>query len=168
VNGEFGSGVAMAAVEVHFDLPRVGDDWPPVEVESLWAETVGDDVVRLTNVPWFVRGVASGDLVRVEADADGVLWAAEHLEWSGNCTIRVVPFRSGPLHGSRQRVLDAFEPFGVTGEDIQQYGLVALEVPPDADLAGVQRVLRAGARDGWWDYEEGCVSDEWTAAARSR
>ncbi|MFC4069759.1 DUF4265 domain-containing protein [Actinoplanes subglobosus] len=155
----------MAAVKVHFDLPRDGDDWPPVEVESLWADTVRDGVVRLTNVPWFVRGVASGDLIRVEADADGVLWAAEHLEWSGNCTIRVVPFGSGPLHGSRRRVLDAFEPFGVTGEDVQQYGLVALEVPPGADLAGVQRVLRAGARDGWWDYDEGCVSEEWIAAA---
>ncbi|WP_433794628.1 DUF4265 domain-containing protein [Actinoplanes sp. CA-252034] len=158
----------MAAVEVHFDLPRDGDDWPPVEVESLWAETVGDGVVRLTNVPWFVRGVASGDLVRVEADESGVLWAAEHLERSGSCTIRVVPSRSGPLHGSHQRVLDTFEPFGVTGEGIQEYGLVALEVPPVADLAGVQRVLRAGARDGWWEYEESCVSEAWTAAARSR
>jgi hypothetical protein len=156
--------VAMAAVKVQFDLPRDGDGWPPVEVESLWAETVRDDVVRLTSVPWFVRGVASGDLVRVQADEYGVLWATEHLEGSGNCTIRVVPFPSGPLHGSRQRVLDAFEPFGVTGEGFPQYGLVALEVPPDADLVGVQRVLRAGARDGWWDYEEGCVTDEWTAA----
>jgi hypothetical protein len=155
----------MASVKVHFDLPRDGGDWPPVEVESLWAETVTGDVVRLTNVPWFVHGIASGDLVRVQADADGVLWAIEYVEWSGNCTIRVVPFQSGPLRGSRQRVLDAFEPFGVTGEGIQQYGLVALEVPPCADLAGVQRVLRAGVRDGWWDYEEGCVGDDWTAAA---
>lgn len=155
----------MPAVKVHFDLPRDDDGWPPVAVESLWAETVGGDVVRLTNVPWFVRGVAIGDLIRVERDSDGVLWAAEHLEWSGNCTIRVVPSPSGPLRGSRQRVLDTFQPFGVTGEGIQQFGLVALEVPPGADLAGVQRVLRAGARDGWWEYEEGCVSDEWVAAA---
>ncbi|MEU4619701.1 DUF4265 domain-containing protein [Actinoplanes sp. NPDC023801] len=155
----------MGSVKVHFDLPRDAADWPPVDVESLWADTVSGDVVRLTNVPWFVRGIASGDLVRVRPDADGVLWAIEHVEWSGNCTIRVAPLRSGPLRGSRQRVLDAFEPFGVTGEGIQQYGLVALEVPPGADLAGVQRVLRAGARDGWWDYEEGCVGDDWTAAA---
>ena len=155
----------MPAVKVHFDLPVGADGWPPVAVESLWAEPVADDVVRLTNVPWFARGVASGDLIRVERDDDGVLWAAEHLEWSGNCTIRVVPSATGPLRGSRQRVLDTFQPFGVTGEGIQQFGLVALEVPPGADLAGVQRVLRAGARDGWWDYEEGCVSDEWVAAA---
>jgi hypothetical protein len=155
----------MPAVKVHFDLPRDEAGWPPVEVESLWAETVRAGVVRLTNVPWFVRGVASGDLIRVEPDGDGVLWAAEHLEWSGNCTIRVVPSPSGPLRGSRQRVLDTFQPFGVTGEGIQQFGLVALEVPPGADLAGVQRVLRAGARDGWWYYEEGCVSAEWAAAA---
>ncbi|GGN93428.1 hypothetical protein GCM10010112_81640 [Actinoplanes lobatus] len=153
------------AVKVHFDLPRTNDDWPPVSVESLWAEPVGDDVVRLSNAPWFVRGVANGDLIRVRRDEDGVHWATEQVEWSGRCTIRVVPFGSGPLRGSVQRVLDAFEPFGVTGEGIRQYHLAALDVPPDADLAAVQRVLRAGARDGWWDYDEGCVGDDWLAAA---
>lgn len=152
-------------VKVYFDLPRDDVDWPPVTVESVWAEKVDGDVVRLDNVPWFVRGVANGDLIRVEPGADGLLWAAEHLQWSGNCTIRVVSFRTGPLHGSLQRVLDAFRPFGVTGEGAQQFGLVALEVPPGADLVAVQRVLRAGARDGWWEYEEGCVGDDWIAAS---
>jgi Domain of unknown function (DUF4265) len=52
----------------------------------------------------------------------------------------------------------------VPGEGIEQYGMVALDVPPDADLAAVKRLLREGERDGWWEYEESCTGDAWQAA----
>lgn len=68
--------------------------------EGLWAVPVTSDVVRLHNTPWFVRGVANGDLVRVRRDDDGGWRAVERLQWSGYRTIRVVPFRSGSLEGS--------------------------------------------------------------------
>ncbi|MEU4120526.1 DUF4265 domain-containing protein [Kitasatospora sp. NPDC028055] len=32
--------------------------------------------MRLDSTPWFVRGVASGDVIRVEADEDGLRWPA--------------------------------------------------------------------------------------------
>jgi hypothetical protein len=151
-------------VKVWFELPKDDDGWPPAASESLWAVPVAPDVVRLDNTPWFVRNVASGDLVRVRRRDDGRLWADERIEWSGNCTIRIVPFGKGPLGGSRQRVLDAFAPLGVSGEGIEQYGMVALDVPPNVDLSAVKRLLREGQRDGWWDYEEGCVGDAWLDA----
>jgi hypothetical protein len=78
--------------------------------------------------------------------------------------MRIIPFPNGALGGSRQRVLDAFAPLGVTGEGVQQFGMVALDVPPDIDLAAVKRLLREGSRAGWWEYEEGCIGDAWSAA----
>ena len=86
------------------------------------------------------------------------------VQWSGYCTIRIIPFREGTLDGSRQRVLHAFAPLGVTGEGIERYGMVALDVPPDADLAAVKRLLGEGSRDGWWEYDEGRIGDAWQAA----
>jgi hypothetical protein len=130
----------------------------------LRAVPVAADVVRLDNTPFFVRGVASGDLIRVGRTEDGQLRAGERLRWSGHCTIRIIPFRDGPLGGSRQRVLDVFAPLGVTGEGIERFGIVALDVAPDADIAAVKRLLRDGERDGWWEYEEGCIGDAWLAA----
>jgi len=62
-------------------------------------------------------------------------------------------------------VLDAFAPLGVDGEGLQQYGIVALNVPPDVDLGAVKRLLRQGVDDGWWDYEEGCIGQAWLSAA---
>jgi uncharacterized protein DUF4265 len=81
-----------------------------------------------------------------------VLWATDKVEWSGNCTVRVVPYQKGPLAGSRQAVLDAFARLGVDGEGLQQYGIVALNVPPDIDLGAVKRLLYQGVEDGWWEY----------------
>lgn len=152
-------------VKVRFELPQDEDGWPPLRSEGLWAAPLAErEHVRLDNVPWFALNVADGDVFRVSADDDGVMWAVERVSWSGNCTIRVIPFKDGPLAGDRQRVLDAFIPLGVSGEGIAEPGMVALSVPPDADLAAVKRALKDGEADGSWEYEEGCVGDEWRAA----
>lgn len=150
-------------VRVEFQLDHGDDGWPPVATERLWAVPLEGGVVRIDNVPWFVRNLASGDIVRTTTDSDGGLWAAERIQWSGHCTVRVVPLSDGALAGNRQAVLDAFTPLGVEGEGIEQFGLVALDVPPTVDLGEVKRLLDQGAENGWWDYEEGCVCDAWLA-----
>ena len=32
-------------------------------------------------------------------------------------------------------------------------------MPADGDLAGIKSLLRSGKADGWWYFEEGCVTD---------
>ncbi|MCU1644716.1 MAG: hypothetical protein JWN03_4991 [Nocardia sp.] len=151
-------------VRVHFDL-QVDDGWPPVGAESMWAiPSPEPDLVALDNIPWFVRGLAIGDVVRVSADSEGLLRMTELVAWSGNCTIRVIPFRSGPLEGNLQRVLDSFEPLGANGEGLQQFGIVALNAPPTADISGMKQLLQQGEAAEWWTYEEGCIGDTWEAA----
>jgi hypothetical protein len=151
-------------VKVVFHI-RVEDGWPPVGAESMWARPVSTDVVELDNTPFFARGVSCGDHVRVVREDDGTLTAVEVVKWSQRCTVRVVPFRAGPLQGDRQRVLDEFATAGVTGEGIEQYNIVALDVPPTADLPAVKRLLRDGVERGWWDYEESNIGDAWADAA---
>ncbi|MEV0146752.1 MULTISPECIES: DUF4265 domain-containing protein [unclassified Nonomuraea] len=151
-------------VKVRFTLEQDADGWPPAGSEGLWAVDLGDRLVRIDNNPWFARDIAAGDIVRVEADEHGELWSVEKIEWSGNCAIRVVPFEDGVLAGSRQAVIDLFTPMGVDGEGIEQFGMVSLNVPPDADLAAVKGLLARGEREGWWDFEEGCVGDNWIEA----
>jgi hypothetical protein len=107
---------------------------PPVGSEGVWVFPLAEqDLVTLDNIPWFVRNAAVGDTFQVWADDEGVLWK-DKVSWSGNCAIRVIPFRAGPLTGSRQEVLDAFAPLGVDDEGAEQFGMVALNVPPDADI----------------------------------
>ncbi|MFF7492938.1 DUF4265 domain-containing protein [Streptomyces rubiginosohelvolus] len=110
------------------------DGWPPASVESLWAVDLDDGTVRLDNTPWFVRGVASGDVIRVQADDDGVFWAGETMQPSQNCTIRLIVLKDAGSAAARQSVLEVFHRLGTTGEGIERFGMVALEVPPQADL----------------------------------
>lgn len=150
---------------VVFPLEVDDDGWPPVSGERMWARVVGPGLFRLENAPLFVRGVAHGDVVRASTeDPDAWPEYIETVEWSGNYTLRVIPFRAGPLGGSLQAVLDAFSPLGVTGEGGGNYPIVALTVPPDADLVAVKTLFRAGAADGRWDIEEACIDDRWDAA----
>ena len=151
-------------VHVVFPLDVDGEGWPPVGSERVWAQGLGDDTYRVDNTPWFVRDLAAGDIVRAVA-RDETSWPTfvEKIEWSGNYTIRVIPFPAGALQGSLQAVLDLFTPHGADGEGAAQFPIVALNVPPSADIAAVHALLFRGQAEGWWDFEEGCVDDAWLA-----
>jgi hypothetical protein len=148
---------------VIFDL-EVQDGWPPVSAERVWAEAVGEDLFRLRNAAWFVRGIAEDDVVRAATASDSE-WPVftERVEWSGNLTIRVIPFTAGRLEGSQERVLDLMTPLGAHGEGAGIYPLVALTIPPSADRRPIHELLVRGAIEGWWEFEEGCVDDDWIA-----
>ncbi|WP_440107556.1 DUF4265 domain-containing protein [Streptosporangium sp. H16] len=154
---------AAPHVRVVFELSPDEDGWPPAGSERLWATPLGPGLARLDNIPFFVRGVACDDVVRIDTDADGVAWVTEIVEVSGNCTIRILPDAHGDLKGSLQAVLDLFAPLGVEGEGLERFGLVALDLPPTADLAGAKRLLATGQQEGWWEYEEGCITEDWRA-----
>jgi hypothetical protein len=123
--------------------------------------------VQLDNIPWFVRGIACGDIVAAEPDEEGVRWAGGVVRRSENCTIRLIVFRDGGSGAVRQSVINAFQELGVDGEGIERFGMVALDVPPTADLAKVQRLLNHGVAEERWDMEEGCITAQWRAASAS-
>ncbi|WP_244888810.1 DUF4265 domain-containing protein [Streptomyces purpureus] len=142
-------------VKVHFRLEVDEDGWPPASVESLWAVDLGDGTVRLDNTPWFVRGVASDDVIRVAVDDEGVHWAGETVRASENCTIRLIVMKDGGSGAARQTVLETFHRLGTTGEGIEQFRMVALDVPPDADLRRIRKLLEHGEAKGWWHWRKG-------------
>jgi Domain of unknown function (DUF4265) len=131
---------------VVFPLEVDADGWPPVGGERVWARPLGDDRYRLDNVPWFVRGIAEGDIVRaVPPDDSSSPVFVERLVWGGNCTIRVIPLHSDAFGTSQEAVLQLFATYGVTGEGAGTYPIVALTVPSEADARAVKDLL-AGVR----------------------
>ncbi|MDP8961457.1 MAG: DUF4265 domain-containing protein [Actinomycetota bacterium] len=159
----------MSAAEpdlAHVIFPLEVDDggWPPVSAERVWARRLSDTEFQLDNAPWFARGVAEGDIVRAVAATDDE-WPTfiETVRWSGNCNIRVIPFKKGRLGGDQAAVLQVLRPLGVTGEGAGSYPIVALTIEPHLNLPAIKSLLDRGTQEGWWEYEEGCVSDEWLA-----
>lgn len=158
--------IVSSHVKIRFLLERDDDGWPPAESEGVWAEPISDDLFRVGNTPWFVRGVAPDDVVEARPDQDGVLWFAQVHERGGRVVVRVIPRRDGPLGGDCQAVLDAFAPLGVAGEGMSSpVNMVALDIGPDAPLTSVKSILTGGESAGRWYYEEGCVTEEWQRLA---
>ncbi|SEL44343.1 DUF4265 domain-containing protein [Nonomuraea pusilla] len=144
-------------------IPREG--WLPYDTEGLWATRLAGDTARVANVPFLQDGVAEGDVVRFITDDSGLHWACERLEASGNCTIRVLPVPDGPLGRSAHAVHEQLAPFGLGGESFTpELPLIAFTVPADADLRLIKTMLTRGQMDGWWHFEESCVTDAWRNA----
>jgi hypothetical protein len=61
-------------------------------------------------------------------------------------------------------VLEIFHRLGTTGEGIERFRMVALDVPPTADLIRIRKLLEHGESQGWREWEEGCVTAAWAAA----
>jgi hypothetical protein len=102
-------------------------------------------------------------LNRRGVDADGLRRAGETTQASNNCTIRLIVLKDGGSAAARQFALEAFHRLGTTGEGIEQFRMVALDVPPAADLVRIRELLQHGESKGWWQWEEGCVTAAWTA-----
>jgi hypothetical protein len=151
-------------VKLRFLLTREEGGWPPAESEALWAEPLGDDLYRIDNTPWFVFGVSADDVVKAMAGSDGVLWGIEPVRRSGRQTVRIITRSGAPMHRDSAAVVRLFEPLGVRSEVMERpVPMVALDVPADVPLQPVKELLRQGETDGWWDYEEACVTQEWLA-----
>ena len=115
-----------------------------------------------------MRETAVGDVVRAVTTGAGEFpVVVELLEPSDRVTVRVICFRSGPLGGDLQRVIDVFAPLGAQAEGAEQYGMVALDIPPVADLPAIIATLCAGRDDGSWTFEEGSITEAWDRAAQS-
>lgn len=137
----------------------------PATALGMSAEALAPHRVRLLSAPWAAPNAAKADVFRVQRGTDGQLWALEKLEASGFCAIRVGLAPDSPLGPVKHRVdaiLDKFTALGITGDGM--FGLAVIDVPPDADLYLVRQLLDTGQRDGWWDYDELCVTEAWKAA----
>jgi len=140
-------------VKINFRLERDSDDYPPQDVESVWAVPVGNDAYRLDNVPFFVTGISSEDIVRAKPQ-DGVLLFLELVEAGGHSTVRV-------LIGNRdetQTVRDELRAMGCSSEGTNIPGLVAVDIPPSVRYAEVRDFLMTGEQNGRWEFEEGCIA----------
>jgi uncharacterized protein DUF4265 len=143
--------------KVHFPLVPDADGWPPASVESLWARRTGRaDELVIDNTPFFVRGIAWLDLIRVVAGADGRLEFAGLVSESGHSTVRVIVLDDAEMG----RLRDHAELMGCACELIRAYpNLAALDVPPVVDYADVKAWLDARETVGRLGYEEGCISE---------
>lgn len=143
--------------------PREG--WLPYDTEGLWATRLSSTTARIANAPFLQDGLAEGTVVRFVTDTDGLHWATGQVAASENCTVRILADPSGPLGSSPRAVHERLAPFGLGGEVFsEEFPLMAITVPSEANLTEIKTLLLRGRNEGWWHFEVSCMTDAWRAA----
>ena len=76
------------------------------------------------------------------------------------------PNPDGPFGRSASAIYDRLAQFGLrdTESHSQEISLLALNIPHDGDMARIKRLLQQGVHEGWWQFQEACVTDAWRDA----
>ena len=119
---------------------------PDGEVETLWADDLGNGCYRLDNTPWYAYGISWRDIVEAKPAADGQLQFQRIIEKSGHRTIRITadqPFSDEWL----QQIVQ----LGCTYEGANRK-LVGIDLPPGINLETVASFLTE--KNVRWEYAD--------------
>jgi hypothetical protein len=132
-------------VRVVFELEP--NAWHGSATERLWAEPVVVGRYRLRNTPFFVFGVSAEDIVFAKERQGRLLFAGVSLR-GGHSSYRIAV--------SDQHLFDrSWKHLQALGCSYEEGQVLAVDVPPRADIHEVYELLEAGERAGAWDFEEG-------------
>lgn len=124
------------------------------EDEWLWAEPIGAGRYRIESAPFFAYGLSCGDVV---VAAEGELPRMEDVERKGgHRTLRVALDPDFDVERAEVRALAAeLEQMGCSIESLPP-ALLALDVPPEIDVAEVVRRLQVPVGDGVliWEWAD--------------
>lgn len=148
--------VTEGLVRVRVPLERSAGEEGPSD-DWLWAEPLGSGRYRIESCPFFAYGVSRDDLIRAsEAVGQEAPALEDVVEKSGHRTLRLALDPSMELGApAAQGLLERLLEHGCTHELLRP-SLVALDVPPEADLGAVADLLQARAREGAlvWEWAD--------------
>lgn len=127
--------------------------WHGHALERLWAEGVGDGRYRLRNTPFYAKGLSFEDIVFAEARDNGHLVVSGVSLYGGHSTYRIVPKAS--LESAAFK--SAWSPLQAAGCSFEgvEGRLLAIDVPPHANIHHVYDLLQRAEDAGVWEFEEG-------------
>jgi len=126
-------------------------EWHGSATETLWAQPVGSGLYRLDNSPFFAFGISHRDVV-VAGEEGGKLVFLRAASRGGHSTYRIL--LKGSERGAFGRYWKPLQDAGCSYEE-GPAPLLAVDVPPGADIYEVYRLLQAGEDAGVWSFEEG-------------
>jgi hypothetical protein len=141
-------------VKIRFFFPEDDRDGGIIS-EGMWAFSLGDGRYRLDNIPFFIYDVSIDDIVSAE-EVDGILTFRQVLSSGGHSTYRVF-YRDRAIASpaALDERLAAVRTLGASTEGAKR--VTAIDVPPDADLDAIYRLLDAGEAEDFWTLDEGHV-----------
>jgi hypothetical protein len=122
------------------------------KAESLWAISLGNNLYRLDNSPWWAYGVSWKDVVEAVPDEpDGLPVFRRVMEKSGNRTLRLVLNLPADQSPNSQGILDKLIELGCSYEGANKK-YIAINVPPVIDLTLICNYLTE--TENQWEHAD--------------
>ncbi len=138
--------------KIVFELEQDTDGYPPDKWESLWGHEEENGYYCIDNIPFYAKGVSSGDVIAV-VPAEGRLQFERVVHASGNSVVRLYVSEVSDMQATR----DSFRELGCESELHSNPKFVAVEIPRAVTAYPVDELLEAGAKSGRWEYEWGVL-----------
>ncbi len=141
--------------KVLFELEE--SDHHDFAAETIWAEVLGSNAYRLLNIPLYVYGASFGDVVvAYEPDEETSFPIVEEVtERSGHSTYRVFVFGGAEENQAFDKYWAPIEAEGCSFEGQSGNKMLGVDVPPEANINRVFRLLQEGEDAEVWGFEEG-------------
>lgn len=137
-------------IRIRIRLERGTGEAGPEE-DAVWAEPLGSDRFRVESCPFFAYGLSRNDVVRAAGEGGPIL--GDVLEKSGHRTLRFALSQTLELRAPAvQRLLQQLADAGCTHE-LMRPRFVAIDVPPEVDVAVIAGVLQEASRQGTLAWE---------------
>jgi hypothetical protein len=138
--------------KIVFPLRKDADGYPHDDWETLWAWEINPGSYCIDNIPFFIKGISSGDVVSAERRGEELHFTGL-LEPSGNSVFRIYVADQSNVQGVR----DELRNLKCESELSHVPNLISVEVPADVPIRPFLSLLVQGARDKRWDYQEGSL-----------
>ncbi|MFP8885821.1 DUF4265 domain-containing protein [Streptomyces mangrovi] len=142
--------------KVAFDLPEETANWARASSERLWTRKTSVRMeVQVRNTPFYVKGIAFGDIVRVKPDHERrELVFEEFVSEGGHSAIRII-VKNDDVRDRLGVILRSFE----CSWEVDSTGyLWAIDVPLHVDYASMRNALLRVADEGKIGIEESALT----------
>jgi hypothetical protein len=138
--------------KIVFELEQDEEGYPPDKWESLWAYETEPGLYSIDNIPIYVKGISSGDIVATELEGDELRFK-KLIHPSANSVFRIYLSEVSDAQAART----SFSKLGCESEQSHIPKLVAIEIPGTVSIESVAKLLDEGAESGRWEYEQGVL-----------
>ncbi|MDO4640114.1 MAG: DUF4265 domain-containing protein [Neisseria sp.] len=140
--------------KIFFRLEVVGD-YPPVSMESIWAEPTKEGFFKIDNIPFYSKEVSLGDIVSAEKQEENYFLYRKTIVHSNNSTIRIIFFNDD--QELKDQVLARLTELGCSFEAFDEK-FYAINVPITVDIELIYNFLDSLLENEELDYETGYLS----------
>ncbi|MEQ1949645.1 MAG: DUF4265 domain-containing protein [Bryobacteraceae bacterium] len=147
---------SQESVEIWFQIQKDDEGYPKSQDwEELWALPIEGGAFEIQSVPFFLKEIASGDVVSAARTSEGWYRFDRIISRSGNSNFRI--WLHERTETERERIIHDLEGLGCRVE-VTMERLIAMDVSPDRENR-VWAYLDAGQRSGEWGLQIGWSPD---------